>query len=254
MNSEQREQREYRQRPQRPEPPDLRETGAPIDDAPQVSDRRLFFQLHAFNFVKYDMEKIVPVLKGLGLDAVLYDDLNHPTGVGVLFIAEDPADLLKAAQLLCTVAANDWAWSYRPEMTMTGRTYATGREQDLEMWLLEKPRYAALNPDFSWAIWYPLRRQPDFYRLEPHERGKILAEHATLGRGYAAGGYASDIRLACFGLDTNDNEFVIGVVGPKLHPLSRLIQDMRQTEQTTKYIASLGPFFIGKVRAQIAAE
>ena len=81
-----------------------------------------------------------------------------------------------------------------------------------------------------------------------------MAEHATLGRGYAAGGYASDIRLACFGLDTNDNEFVIGVVGPKLHPLSRLIQDMRQTEQTTKYIASLGPFFIGKVRAQIAAE
>ena len=60
-----------------------------------------------------------------------------------------------------------------------------------------------------------------------------------LGRSYAAGGYASDIRLACFGLDTNDNEFVIGLVGAELYPLSRLIQDMRQTEQTTKYIESL---------------
>lgn len=69
-----------------------------------------------------------------------------------------------------------------------------------------------------------------------------------LGRDYAAAGYASDIRLACFGLDLNDNEFVIGLVGAALYPLSRLIQDMRQTEQTTKYIESLGPFFVGKVR------
>ena len=71
-----------------------------------------------------------------------------------------------------------------------------------------------------------------------------------LGRSYAAEGYASDIRLACFGLDTNDNEFVIGLVGPELYPLSRLIQDMRKTEQTAQYIESLGPFFIGKVREQ----
>ena len=138
--------------------------------------------------------------------------------------------------------------SYRPEMTMIGRTYSSGREPDLEEWLINKPLQNVLNPDFPWAIWYPLRRNPEFYRLEHRERGKILAEHAMLGRSYAAGGHASDIRLACFGLDTNDNEFVIGLVGPELYPLSRLIQDMRQTEQTTKYIESLGPFFVGKVR------
>ena len=139
---------------------------------------------------------------------------------------------------------------YRSEMTMTGRTYSSGREPNLEEWLLNKPRQNVLNPDFPWAIWYPLRRKPEFYRLEHRERGRILGEHAMLGRSYATGGYASDIRLACFGLDTNDNEFVIGLVGPELYPLSRLIQDMRQTEQTTKYIESLGPFFIGKVRKQ----
>lgn len=142
--------------------------------------------------------------------------------------------------------------SYRPEMTMTGRTYSSGREPNLEEWLLNRPLQNVLNPDFPWAIWYPLRRKSEFYRLEHRERGRILGEHALLGRSYAASGYASDIRLACFGLDTNDNEFVIGLVGPDLHPLSRLIQDMRQTEQTTKYIESLGPFFVGKVRKQFA--
>ncbi|RKU24073.1 hypothetical protein C6499_17490 [Candidatus Poribacteria bacterium] len=137
-------------------------------------------------------------------------------------------------------------------MTMIGRTYSSGREPNLEEWLLNKPLQNALNPDFPWAIWYPLRRNPEFYRLEHRERGRILGEHAMLGRSYAADGHASDIRLACFGLDTNDNEFVIGLVGPDLYPLSRLIQDMRSTEQTTKYIESLGPFFIGKVRQRFA--
>ena len=66
-------------------------------------------------------------------------------------------------------------------------------------------------------------------------------------------GYAADIRLACFGLDRLDNEFVIGLVGPELHALSRLIQDMRKTQQTGKYIESLGPFFVGKVHWQSAS-
>ena len=137
---------------------------------------------------------------------------------------------------------------------MIGRTYSSGREPNLEEWLLNKPLQNVLNPDFPWAIWYPLRRKPEFYRLEHRERGRILGEHARLGRSLRPlADYASDIRLACFGLDTNDNEFVIGLVGPELYPLSRLIQDMRQTEQTTKYIESLGPFFVGKVHKQFGS-
>ena len=243
MNTEQK-------RPQRPEPPNIQEVGAPLDGKPQVSDRRLFFQLHVFKDC-LDPNRIVEKLEKGSLNAVLYDDLNHPTGLGVLLVAEDPAALIIESRNLLDVS-NRSDLSYRPEMTMTGRTYSSGREPNLEEWLLNKPLQNVLNPDFPWAIWYPLRRSPEFYRLEHRERGRILGEHALLGRGYAAGGYASDIRLACFGLDTNDNEFVIGVVGPDLHPLSRLIQDMRQTEQTTKYIESLGPFFVGKVQKQFA--
>ena len=242
MNTEQK-------RPQQPEPLDIREVGAPIDGEPQISDRRLFLQLHVFEGCLDSSLIIEPIEKG-NLDAVVYDDLNHPTGIGVLFIAEDPAVLMTASRILLLKAQDTPDLLYRSEMTMTGRTYSSGREPNLEEWLLNKPRQNALNPDFPWAIWYPLRRKPEFYRLEHRERGRILGEHAMLGRSYAAGGYASDIRLACFGLDTNDNEFVIGLVGPELYPLSRLIQDMRQTEQTTKYIESLGPFFVGKVRKQ----
>ena len=242
-----------RKRQPRPEPVDLREIGAPIDGEPQISDQRLFFQLHVFEGC-LNPRFITETLEKGSLDAVVYDDLNHPTGSGVLFIAEDPAMLMPASRTLLLKAQEVPDLLYRSEMTMTGRTYSSGREPNLEEWLLNKPRQNVLNPDFPWAIWYPLRRKPEFYRLEHRERGRILGEHAMLGRSYAAGGYASDIRLACFGLDTNDNEFVIGLVGPELYPLSRLIQDMRQTEQTTKYIESLGPFFVGKVRTQFSIK
>ena len=231
------------------EPIDIRETGAPIDGELQFSDRRLFFQLHVFDDCS-DPKLITKTLEQSSLNAVLYDDLNHPTGMGVLLVAENPEALMTESRTLLLKTQETPDFSYRPEMTMLGRTYSSGREPNLEEWLINKPLQNVLNPNFPWAIWYPLRRKPEFYRLEHRERGRILGEHAMLGRSYAAGGHASDIRLACFGLDTNDNEFVIGLVGPELYPLSRLIQDMRQTEQTTKYIESLGPFFVGKVREQ----
>ena len=36
------------------------------------------------------------------------------------------------------------------------------------------------------------------------------------------------------------------LLGPKLHPLSAVVQEMRKTEQTAQYLDSLGPFFVGK--------
>lgn len=237
------------ERPKRPEPVDIREIGAPIEGEPQYSDRRLYFQLHVFKDC-HDPTSVIEKLERGKINAVLYDDLNHPTGIGVIFMAEDPAVLMAVSRNLLKSLIAHSKLTYRPEMTMLGRTYSSGREPNLEEWLINKPRNNVLNPDLPWAIWYPLRRNPEFYQLDPSDRGRILGEHAMLGRSYAAGGYASDIRLACFGLDTNDNEFVIGLVGKELYPLSRLIQDMRKTEQTTKYIESLGPFFVGKVHRQ----
>jgi chlorite dismutase len=128
---------------------------------------------------------------------------------------------------------------------MLGRTYASGFEPDLEDWLLARPRRTVLNAAWPWGIWYPLRRGGAFARLTPQEQGAILREHGTLGRAYGDADLAHDVRLACQGLDANDNDFVIGLLGHDLHPLSHLVQAMRKTVQTSQYIRTLGPFFVG---------
>ena len=53
--------------------------------------------------------------------------------------------------------------------------------------------------------------------------------------------------IACHGLDVHDNDFLIGLVGKELQPLSHIVQAMRKTAQTSEYMASLGPFFVGHV-------
>jgi chlorite dismutase len=90
-------------------------------------------------------------------------------------------------------------------------------------------------------------RAKKFYVLPEEKQKTILGEHGTLAKRYGAGGHATDVRLACHGLDRDDNDFVIGLLGPNLHPLSAVVQEMRRTEQTSQYLDRLGPFFIGKV-------
>jgi chlorite dismutase len=130
---------------------------------------------------------------------------------------------------------------------MLGRSYSIGYEPDLEETLLLRPRRKLLDPMLDWAVWYPLQRAKKFQTLPADHQRRILAEHGTLAHRYGAGGHATDIRLACHGLDRNDNDFIIGLLGPKLYPLSAIVQEMRKTEQTSQYLDSLGPFFVGKV-------
>ena len=63
---------------------------------------------------------------------------------------------------------------------------------------------------------------------------------------FGAGDFAHDIRLACHGLDTRDNDFVIGLIGKDLYPLSKIVETMRKTQQTSLYLERLGPFFVGR--------
>jgi chlorite dismutase len=139
----------------------------------------------------------------------------------------------------------------RPELSMLGRTYSTGFEQDLEFWLLRRPRETVLNEAWPWAIWYPLRRVGPFERLDPRERGQIMREHGGIGRAYGAQDLAHDVRLACHGLDQADNDFVIGLIGKELHPLSHVVQAMRKTRQTAELMEKMGPFFVGHVARRV---
>lgn len=225
-----------------PPPPDMHETGAPIEGEVQQLDRRLYIQLLAFTDTQ-EPRDIVHCLSLTNLEAVVYANASDPAGIAVLFVTEDPADLIEPLRRVCKECLSKL--TPIPELTMIGRTYGAGREPDLEDWLLRQPRRRLIDPDRPWAIWYPLRRKPAFYQLEARERGMILAEHGMLGRSYGEAGLAQDIRLKCFGFDRNDNEFLIGLVGSELNALSRLVEDMRETQQTAQYIDSLGPFFVG---------
>ncbi len=224
---------------------DVTERSVPREGQPQALDERLFMHLQVFTGAA-DEKSLVAAVQGAGFPAVLYRDLADPRGVGLLTLSTDPAHFVTAVRGLVNRPPFA-ALRHRPEMAMVGRTYATGYEPDLRDWLLDKPRRNVLNPELPWAVWYPLRRTGAFAVLPAEEQRGILAEHARIGIAYGQQGLAHDIRLACHGLDTHDNEFVIGVVGRELHPLSHLIQTMRKTRQTSEFIQAMGPFFVGHV-------
>lgn len=216
----------------------------------QALDRRLFMQLQVFSGCA-DANPLIETLEASRAEAVLYLDINDPRGVGVLALSEDPEFFV--SDLRAMLNAPPFAGlRQRPEFTMLGRTYASGYEPDLADWLLKRPRRTVANPACPWAVWYPLRRTGAFARLGPKEQGAILREHGMIGRAYGEAGLGHDVRLACNGLDASDNDFVIGLVGPDLYPLSHLVQTMRRTIQTSEYIEKLGPFFVGRTRWQRA--
>ena len=228
--------------------PDLVEHGATMRGEPQTLNTRLFVQLHVFTDC-LDSAAVVSAVRESGLEAVVYANLNDPRGVGVVLMSEDPNLFADAGRALLTGPVFT-PLTPLPDFTMIGRTYSGGREPDLTDFLLHKVRRHALNPAYPWGIWYPLRRTGAFNRLPRGDQGRILMEHGTVGRGYGTLGLAVDVRLECHGLDRADNEFVIGLIGPDLYPLSKLVKDMRPTVQTSQYIQDMGPFFVGRVLYQ----
>ena len=219
---------------------------------PQRSDERLFMQLLAFGGCT-DARMLAEALAGAGVAGALYEDLNDPRGVALLTLSRDAASFLDRVRPLL----NDPPFAslvQKPEYTMVGRTYSLGYEPDLAEALLNRPRRTVLNPLWRWAVWYPLRRSGRFAQLPADEQRVILAEHGTIGMSFGAADLAHDIRLACHGLDKDDNDFVIGLLGKDLYPLSAIVQAMRKTQQTSLYLERLGPFFIGRALWQSPTE
>lgn len=224
-------------------PPDLSEKGGLKGGEPQRSDRRLYMQLLVFGECP-DSDAVAADLGQLPIDTVVYQELNDATGVGILSLAEDPNEFLDTVAPAVKRLARGLV--AKPEYSMFGRTYSLGYEPDLQDALTGRPRRTALNPEWRWGIWYPLRRSGAFAQLPEEQQRTILAEHGAIGMTFSAGDYAHDIRLACHGLDRSDNDFVIGLIGKDLFPLSAVVQSMRKTQQTSLYLDRLGPFFVGR--------
>lgn len=228
----------------RMEPPDLSEKGGLKHGQPQRSDERLFMQLMAFGGCR-DPHGIAQHLKGAPVTAVVYEDLNDPHGIAVLAVASDPGHFLDVVRPLFTKGPFE-AVTFKPDFTMMGRTYSLGYEPDLRETLFDRPRRTILNPAWRWAVWYPLRRSGRFSQLPAEEQRTVLAEHGAIGMTFGAADLVHDVRLACHGLDRDDNDFVVGLIGKDLFPLSAIVQIMRKTQQTSLYLDRLGPFFVGR--------
>jgi hypothetical protein len=227
---------------------DVVEHGRTAEGETLSLDRRLFMQLHAFGGSR-DTRPLVDALERAGLEGVLYEDANDPQGVAVLTSSEDADDFVTTTRQLFSQPPFV-ELEPKPELTMFGRTYTLGHEDDLLETLVERPRRRVLDPELRWAIWYPLRRAGSFERLPRQEQNAILMEHGGVGTAFGRAGLGYDIRLACHGLDRNDNDFVVGLLGRQLHPLSVIVQRMRKTRQTSLHIERLGPFFVGRVAWQ----
>ena len=227
-----------------PEAPDLSEKGGARDGQPQRLDKRLFMQLLAFGGCA-DARALAAAVGSADISGALYEDVNDPHGVGLLTFGQDPGVFLDGTRRLLNAAPFS-SLTLKPEYTMLGRTYAIGYEPDLQETLLDRPRRTVLNPAWMWAVWYPLRRSGRFAQLPPDEQRVILAEHGAIGMSFGAGDFAHDIRLACHGLDKSDNDFVVGLLGKDLYPLSKIVEAMRKTQQTALYLERLGPFFVGR--------
>jgi chlorite dismutase len=236
----------------RPVTPETADDTQPLDLAERgrrggqeiALDRRLFMKFTAFGGCADERDAITALAED-GVDGALYLDANDPQGIGVIAAAEDPDYFVTTLRALYNRRPFA-ALTHKPELDMLGRTYSIGYEADLEDTLFTKPRGKLLNPAHRWAVWYPLQRSKKFQTLPAEHQRRILAEHGSLAKRYGAGGHAADVRLACHGLDKNDNDFIVGLLGPNLHPLSAVVQEMRKTEQTAQYLDSLGPFFVGK--------
>lgn len=231
---------------------DLSERGRGEDGSAIRLDRRLFVQLLAFTDCRRT-DDLVQAMEQSGLPGVLYENVQDPRGVAVLSFSEDPAYFTSDWRRILTASPFDELVPV-PEFTMFGRTYSIGYESDLEDTLIHRPIRSVTNSDWRWAIWYPLRRSGSFEQLSAEEQRTILMEHGGIGRAYGRHDLAHDVRLSCHGLDANDNDFIIGLVGKSLYPLSAVVQQMRGTKQTSIHLERLGPFFVGRAVWQRTLE
>jgi len=239
---------------------DVNEYGGKKDGVKQAMNRRLFMQLLVFRLPLGTEPvsggprsapdavgaELVSILRARKIAGVVYADAMDPRSLGLLTWSEDPSTFLTQVRPLFTEEPLSRV-TLRDDYAMIGRTYATGHEPELEWTLLRRPIENVTMETCRWHVWYPLRRKGSFAKLEPIDQSHILREHAALGIAYGQQELATDVRLACHGLDAGDNEFVIGLVGKDLHPLSHLVQAMRKTRQTSEFIDKMGPFFVGWV-------
>lgn len=221
---------------------DLSEKGRGATGIQLSLDKRLFMQFMVF---RGQRDIMIEQLNSKSIQAVVYQDVNDASSFGVMVYCQEPSYIIDRFQpLLSTLSGASLVQNH--DYTMMGRTYSIGYENDLEDILIQRPVSRICNPETPWAVYYPVRRNGSFEQQPKSEQRKMLMEHGGIGHAFGKAGFATDIRLAGHGLNKDDNDFIIGLLGKELFPLSALVQRMRRTRQTAEFIDSMGPFFVGR--------
>src|ERR1700733_6576895 len=119
--------------------------------AQQTSDRRLFMQLLAFGGAD-DTPNLSEELEASGMEAVLYEDVNDPRGIGLLTWSEDPDFFVEKLRPFLRRSAFH-GLTFKPHYTMMGRTYSIGYEPNLEEGLLDRLRKGGTDSEWKGHVW-----------------------------------------------------------------------------------------------------
>ena len=134
---------------------DVAEHGRSADGETTSLDRRLYMQLHAYGGA-VDTSALVAALEDAGVTGTLYEDVNDPAGVALLTLSETPEAFVSEYRSFLRSAPFSQL-APKPELTMLGRTYAIGYEQDLEETLVERPRRRVLDPALGGDLGHRLK-------------------------------------------------------------------------------------------------
>ena len=226
---------------------DVAEHGRTADGETTSLDRRLYMQLHAYGGAR-DSAALIAALEAAGFASVLYEDVNDPAGVALLTLSEAPEAFVSEhraflqSSLFAELTPKPELHDARPHLRDRVRAGSGGDARRPTAAPRPRPGSAGRSGTRFAA---PARSSSS-----RREQDTVLMEHGGVGMAFGRAGLGYDIRLACHGLDRDDNDFVVGLLGPELHPLSIIVQRMRKTKQTSLHLERLGPFFVGRVAYQ----
>ncbi len=201
-----------------------------------TNDKPTYLQLLVFTDCT-DANSLSVHLSRLNFGCFLFKDLSDPQGLGVLAVANDPEQIVSDLRDLLSQRLFR-VLMLRHERTMTARTPAGGgpSREELEAMLG--------NEEWPWAMWYPMRGTASLSDLDEHLKGPVFERMID-----SAGAKRTDfgrVLLRSHGLDAHGNEFMQGLHGSDLGQLSRVVEASRQTPLHAEYVASSGPFFVGR--------
>ena len=224
----------------------LAERGKTAEGAPQSLDRRLFVQLLAYTGCP-DAAPLAEAADQAGVGGVVYESAQDPQGVAVALFHEDPAFFVEDGRRLHTSAPfRDLA--PLPALTMLGRTYSIGYEQDLLGTLVARPVKTMTNPDVVVGRVVPAPAERPV-RAGAARGAAADAHGARRDRPGVRGRRPTPTTSAsrATGWTRTTTDFVAGLVGKSLFPLSKPSSSgCGRRARRPSSSSRLGPFFAGR--------